>query len=141
MKDKIFLDTNFLVYLQNNNELDKQKHCRALIQHLATQSTIVLSTQVIQEFYVVMTRKMGVEPVLVKGLLQLLRQFEIVTVDFDSITNAIDFSIIHQLSFWDALIISSAQKANCSTVITEDLNSGQVVAGIKIVNPFTLSVL
>ena len=87
-----------------------------------------------------MTRKMGVEPVLVKGLLQLLRQFEIVTVDFDSTTNAIDFSIIHQLSFWDALIISSAQKANCSTVITEDLNSGQVVAGIKIVNPFTLSV-
>ncbi|MCC7507700.1 MAG: PIN domain-containing protein [Saprospiraceae bacterium] len=140
MKDKIFLDTNFLVYLQNSNEPEKQKHCRALIKHLASKSTIVLSTQVIQEFYVVMTRKMGADPVLVKGLLQLFRQFEIVTIDLESISQAIDFSIIHQLSFWDALIVSAAQKANCSTLFTEDLNSGQIMAGIKIINPFTISV-
>ncbi|HNM24896.1 MAG TPA: hypothetical protein PKL15_05675 [Saprospiraceae bacterium] len=55
-------------------------------------------------------------------------------------TQAIDFSIIHQLSFWNALIVSAAQKANCSTLFTEDLNSGQIMAGIKIINPFTISI-
>lgn len=140
MKDKIFLDTNFLVYLQNQSEPEKQAHCRAVLQTLAAKDVMVLSTQVLQEFYVVMTRKMAAEPVQVKGIIQLFRQFEVVTIDAEAISQAIDLSILQQISFWDALIVTAAHRANCSIVLTEDLNAGQNISGVRIVNPFDLKV-
>lgn len=140
MKDKIFLDTNFLVYLQNQSEPEKQAHCRAVLQTLAAKDVMVLSTQVLQEFYVVMTRKMGAEPVQVKGIIQLFRQFEVVTIDAEAISQAIDLSILQQISFWDALIVTAAHRANCSIVLTEDFNAGQNIAGVRIVNPFDLKI-
>ena len=137
MKDKVFLDTNFLVYLQNHQEPQRQEHCRSQLTAWSARAGIVISTQVVQEFFIVMTKKMGADPVQVKNVIQLFRQFEIVLIDPDTITHAIDISVVNQLSFWDALIVSSAIKANCTTVLTEDLNSGQVIGGVRITNPFT----
>ncbi len=140
MKDKIFLDTNFLVYLQNHNEPKKQVHCRALLSSFQDNSAFVISTQVLQEFYIVMTRNLAMDPVQVKSVIRLFRQFEVVLIDPDSISNAIDLSILNQTSFWDALIITAAQKANCSSVLTEDLNDGQTIGGVRILNPFKISI-
>lgn len=139
MKDKIFLDTNVLVYLQNHLEPQKQLHCRNALNALESKAVFVLSTQVLQEFYVIMTRKMEANPVQVKSVIQHFRKFEVVLIDGDAITNAIDLSILNQLSFWDSLVITAAQKANCSRILTENLNDEQIIGGLQISNPFNLS--
>lgn len=136
MKDKVFLDTNFLVYLQNHREPQKQAHCRTQLAAWSSRAGVVISTQVMQEFFVVMTKKMEADPVQVKNVIQLFRQFEVVLIDMDTITHAIDLSVVNQLSFWDALVISAALKAHCSAVLTEDLNNGQIISGVRIINPF-----
>jgi predicted nucleic acid-binding protein len=89
-----------------------------------------------QEFYVTATRKLGIEPLVAKGLLHDFEHFEIIPIQPSLINEAIDCSILNTLSFWDALIIVSAEKAQCERLWTEDLNHGQVVRGVKIENPF-----
>lgn len=139
MKDKVFLDTNFLVYLQNHLDPQRQMHCRRLLVSRAGDTTFCLSTQVLQEFYVVMTKKLGADPVKVKNVIQLFQQFETVLIDPGIILHAIDLAVLNQTSFWDALIISAAHKANCSTIWTEDLNHGQIISGMRIINPFSIA--
>jgi predicted nucleic acid-binding protein len=136
MKDKYFLDTNFLVYLQNHLEPEKQIHCRTLLGKLASQNRFVISTQVIQEFYVVMTRKLSANPVKVKAVALKFLAFEISTVEVETVLRAMDLSILNQISLWDALIFSTAQQAGCTAVLTEDLNPGQVIGGVRVINPF-----
>ena len=96
----------------------------------------VLSTQVLQEFYVTATRKLFVDPLLAKQILKNFEHFEIVTISSEFIEEAIDNSIIHQLSFWDALIIVSAKQSACLELWTENLNDGQNISGVKIFDPF-----
>ena len=62
--------------------------------------------------------------------------FEVVQVTTERILRAVDISVFHQLSFWDSLIISTAEAARCETLLTEDMNDGQIIEGVRIVNPF-----
>ena len=62
--------------------------------------------------------------------------FEVVQVTTEYILRAVDISAFHQLSFWDSLIISTAEAARCETLLTEDMNDGQIIEGVRIVNPF-----
>lgn len=135
---KIFVDTNLLVYSVDNASAAKRKKCRQILTELKDDKTGVISTQVIQEFYVAATKKLGVDPMLVKGVLHLLENFEVVTVDVGLIKEAIDCSVLYRLSFWDALIIVSAESAKCSKLWTEDLNNGQTIYGVTIENPLAL---
>lgn len=96
-----------------------------------------ISTQVIQEFYVTITKKLGVDVITAKGLIHSLKHFEIVSITPDIINTAIDCNILNQISFWDSLIIASAEKAKCEFLFTEDLNEGQIINGIEVVNPLT----
>ena len=95
----------------------------------------VISTQVLQEFYVACTAKLKVKPILVKGMMHGFENMEVVTVGTDLINEAIDTSIQYQISFWDSLVIVSAESAKCRNLITEDLNGGQVIRNVKIQNP------
>jgi predicted nucleic acid-binding protein len=95
----------------------------------------VISTQVMQEFYVVASKKIGVDPILAKKILQKFENFEVVTIVPRLIYEAIDCSVTAEVSFWDALIIVAAQSAKCDTLWTEDLNPGQVIRDVRIVNP------
>jgi predicted nucleic acid-binding protein len=131
---KAFLDTNVLAYALDQDAGEKRDVARGLLR--SSPGIGVISTQVLQEFYVVATRKLGVEPALAKSILHSLRRFETVTVTADLIEDAADCSVVYQLSFWDALIVVSAESAKCSEVWTEDLNAGQVIRGVKVVNPF-----
>ncbi len=99
----------------------------------------VISTQVMQEFYVVATKKLGTVPLLAKDMLKSFERFEIVIITPEIIGNAIDFGINNQISFWDALIISAADNADCEKLWTEDLNHGQIVGNIRIENPLVLA--
>ena len=131
---KVLLDTNVLVYALDADAGEKQKTARRLLREVASKG--VVSTQVLQEFYVVATRKLGVAPNLAKSVLHSLRRFETVTVTADLIEQAADCGVVHQLSFWDALIVVAAESAQCSELWTEDLNPGQVIRGVTVVNPF-----
>ncbi len=88
-----------------------------------------------QEFFVVATNKLSLDPLMVKDLLSGFARFETVLITQDIVFEAIDISIIKRLLFWDALIVAAADSANCSVVWTEDLNDGEIIRGVKIVNP------
>ncbi len=136
MNDKIFFDTNVLVYMQSGFDTSKTNICRQLFERNATDNLIVLSTQILQEFFITMTRKLGHDPITVKDIIILFAEFEIVTNTQHLIFQAIDISVLHKLSFWDSLVVSAAAAANCKTIYSEDMNHGQMIRGVEIINPF-----
>lgn len=135
MSGKVFLDSNILVYAQDAGSADKQRRSRELIARLADSGDGVISTQVMQEFFVSVTRKLGVPPLAAKAVLKTLTVFEIVTAGPELIHEAIDCSVLNAISFWDALILAAAASAGCATLCTEDLNHGQIIMGVKVQNP------
>ena len=133
---KVFIDTNVLVYALDSFDKVKQQRCRDLMRGLDADLRGVISTQVMQEFYVAATRKLGTDPLVTKDLLHTFERFEVVTVTPDMIRDAIDCSILNRLSLWDALIVAAAESARCERIWTEDLNHGQVIRGVRVENPF-----
>ena len=137
MPGRVFIDSNVLAYAQDARSAAKQRASRALISALAGSGDGVISTQVLQEFYVTATRKLGVPPLVAKGVLKTFAVFEIVQVSPVLIQEAVDCSILNQLSFWDSLILAAAASAGCSTLYSEDLNPGQSILGVTVKNPLT----
>jgi len=133
---KVFLDTNILVYTIDKKDRDKQDQSRSLIKRISSDHVPVISTQVLQEFYNAITSKLKVDQIVAKNVLHSYRNMEIVSADLVLIEQAVDISVLFQLSFWDSLIVAAAEQANCSILVTEDLNDGQKIRGIEIVNPF-----
>ena len=132
---KSFLDTNILIYQMDSRDVVKQKKCRELVRALVLRHEAVISTQILQEFYVACTAKLKVKPILVKGMIHGFQNMEVVIVGSDLINEAIDTSIQYQISFWDSLVVVSAESAKCQYLVTEDLNEGQVIRNVKIQNP------
>ncbi|MGZ5432309.1 MAG: PIN domain-containing protein [Thermoanaerobaculia bacterium] len=137
MPAKVFLDSNILVYAQDAGSPDKQKRSRDLIARLAHSGDGVVSTQVMQEFFVSVTRKLGVSPLAAKAVLKTFTVFEIVNVGPELIHEAIDCAVLNAIAFWDALILAAAASAGCGVLLTEDLNHGQIIMGVKVQNPLT----
>jgi len=133
---KVFFDTNVLVYAQDLDAPHKRERSRQLMAEVAASGGGVISTQVLQEYYVTATRKLGVTPLAAKSVVQSFRMFEIVQLSPDLIEQAIDRSVLSQLSFWDALIVAASAASGCTTIYSEDLNAGQVIGGVRVVNPF-----
>jgi predicted nucleic acid-binding protein len=136
MKDKIFIDSNIFLYTLDCNDKKKQNRAREFILSTSGISRIVISTQVLNEVFAVATRKLKIEPLVVKSYLKSLNKLETIIIDPQIIGAAIDYSIIEQISYWDALMVAAAETANCSQLITEDLSSGQKIKGVQIKNPF-----
>ena len=132
---KVFLDTNILVYAQDQDSPAKRRRSREVIAALAQSGVGVISTQVLQEFYVAVTRKLGVAPLAAKRVLQTFTIFEIVQTSPDLIERAIDCSVLNTISFWDALIVAAAASSGCAIVYSEDLNPGQTIQGVRVENP------
>jgi len=132
---KVFLDTNIFVHSLDQSDAGKRKKCRNLIRSLTDENSGVISTQVLQELYVAATAKLGADPLLVKDIIRSLERLETVVVSPILIKEAIDCSLINRLSFWDALIVVTAESAHCEILWTEDLNHGQVIRGVRIENP------
>jgi predicted nucleic acid-binding protein len=137
MPGKAFLDTNIIVYAQDADSPGKQRRSRELIEAVGRSGDGVVSTQVLQEFYVAATRKLGLPPLAAKAVLKTLSVFETVQVSPGLIQDAIDCSILNGLSFWDALVLAAAASAGCVTVYSEDLNAGQTILGVRVENPLT----
>jgi predicted nucleic acid-binding protein len=135
---KSFLDTNILIYQMDSRDALKQRKCRDLVRGLVLKHEAVISTQILQEFYVACTTKLKIKPILVKGMMHGFENMEVVAVGPDLINEAVDTSIQYHISFWDSLVIVAAESAKCQFLITEDLNEGQVIRSVKIQNPMKL---
>jgi predicted nucleic acid-binding protein len=133
---KIFIDTNILVYSIDKRDAKKRKRARTVLTKTVESHNPVISTQVIQEFYVVATTKLNADRLIVKNIVHNLRHMEIVNNDLELVEQSIDISIISQLSFWDSLIVAAAEKANCEFILSEDLSSGRIYRGVTVLNPF-----
>lgn len=140
MKDKFFLDTNILVYAIDTSEEGtvKGQKARTVIRERIEHKDGVISTQVMQEFFVVATRKIS-KKLSVDQALEYLRYIavlEIVYPDEHMVIAAARKLKEYQISFWDAMIVQSAQAAGCSVLFSEDLHEGSEINGIRIFNPF-----
>lgn len=136
MTSKVFFDTNILTYSVDRHNRMKQKRCRVAIRSAQDSGGGVVSTQVLQEFYVTATRKLSYEALAAKEMLHAFSNLEVITVTPTLIESAIDCSILARLSFWDGLIVVCAEQAKCAELWTEDLNHGQIIRGVRVVNPF-----
>ncbi|MCU0749986.1 MAG: PIN domain-containing protein [Akkermansiaceae bacterium] len=136
MAARSFLDTNILIYSVDRADPAKQNTALELIARHAKDRTGVISTQVLQEFYSAATRKLGIDPLQARQHLRDFQIFDIVQVTPAIIEEGIDCSILHQLSFWDGLILAAAVTANSTELVSEDLSHGQKLQGITVRNPF-----
>ncbi len=133
---KAFLDTNVLLYAQDPRDPAKQQVGRRLVQLHQSNGSGVVSTQVLQEFYVIVTKKFRQDSLIARRLVQDLEAFEVVTVTSLLIKNGIDISVLSGISFWDALIVAAAEAAHCNVLLTEDLSHGQMINAVRVENPF-----
>ncbi len=133
-----FVDTNVLVYAQDRSETIKQPIAQARLDALWTQRSGVISTQVLQEFYVVVTRRFDppMPPRAARAVVSAYSAWPIVRIDLATILAASELEERHTLSFWDALIIEAAQRAGASRVLSEDLQTGRRFGRLVIENPF-----
>ena len=132
---KSFIDSNILIYAVDKADPVRRARARATIKRLVKSGMGAVSTQVAQEFFVIATKKLGVEPLAAKRVIDLLGQMEVVQVNLELILLAIDCSILSQISFWDALIVVSARAAGCKVILSDDWNDGQILNGVRIQNP------
>lgn len=141
MTDRRFLDTNVLVYAFDSHAPLKQRRAQDLLAEALETETGVISTQVLSEFYVVVTSR--VKPALSsRDAEEIIRQFAgFHTLDIDRalVMRAIETQRHYAISYWDALILAAAERGRCSVLLSEDLNHGQTYHGIRVVNPFLAS--
>ncbi len=138
MKDKYFIDSNIIVYAHDHSEKKKYNISKKLILNGIMNENIVISTQVLSEFFVTVTKKIKKKlPVkTARKEIDLLKSLQIIEIDIDLILLAIDILLKYKLSYWDSLIISAAKRSGATVIYTEDMNAGQKIESIKIINPF-----
>ena len=132
---RVFLDTNVLAYDLEAGSPDKHARARAALAR--PDHDFVISTQVLLELYVVLTRKLRPalpEPAAAEVVTSLCR-LPVVGTDAELVQRAIALAARHQLSVWDALIVTAAREAGCEELWTEDLATGAELRGVRIVNP------
>ena len=140
MSDKTFIDTNVLIYAHDVDAKRKHEAAKSVLHELWSEHTGVLSMQVLQEFYVNVTRKIS-RPISKKSARLVVSSYTIWCVDTTpaEISAAFQIEDESRIGFWDALIVASALRSGATRILSEDLNAGQTIAGIHIQNPFVNS--
>ncbi|HEX7329296.1 MAG TPA: PIN domain-containing protein [Casimicrobiaceae bacterium] len=136
MSERVFVDTNVFVYADDAGAKAKRARAREVLSELIRERRAVVSTQVMQEYYVAATRKLGLSPARARERVERLRRLDTVVVRPELILGAIDLHRLHRLSFWDALVVKAASASGCARLVSEDLNDGQTIDGVTIVDPF-----
>ena len=138
MTGPVFVDTNVLVYRFDATDQLKQLRADSWLRLLAADRSGRLSFQVLQEFYVTLTKKLkaGFAPEEVREIVRDLIAWQPVTIDLAVLENAWALQERYSLSWWDALIVGAAQVSNCPVLLTEDLQHGQRVGTVRVIDPF-----
>jgi predicted nucleic acid-binding protein len=137
MPGKTFVDTNILIYAHDVDAKEKHAVAKEALSALWANRTGVLSMQVLQEFYVNVTRKLS-KPLMKKAARTVVDRYALWCIDTTPAEIAIAFRIEDdaRIGFWNALICAAALKTGAERILSEDLNAGQKIAGVRIVNPF-----
>jgi len=138
---RIFVDSNVLVYAKDSSEGKKQERALEWVEHLWRHRSGRISIQVLEEYYVTVTRKLkpGIDANQARGEVRDLLAWRPLPLDHLLVEKAWTVEERFHLSFWDALIVSAAKLTDCKFLLTEDLQSGQDFDGLKIVNPFDVA--
>jgi predicted nucleic acid-binding protein len=136
MPARSFFDTNVLIYADDKAALAKQRKALDLIAEHRRARTGVVSLQVLQEYFVTVTKKLRVDASVARRKVELLSEFDVAAPDVVDILAAIDLRRLHGFSFWDSLILRAAKQAGCSVLFSEDLQNAREIDGVQIVNPF-----
>jgi len=136
MSARSFFDTNIIVYSDDRSAPAKQRRVLELLAEHRRAGTGVVSLQVLQEYFVTITRKLHVEPSVARRKVELLAEFHVAAPQVSDVLAAVDLHRLHGFSFWDALILRMAQQAGCRVLFSEDLQNARQVEGIRVINPF-----
>jgi len=138
MSDKVFVDTNIIVYCFDDADLSKKKKAVEVVESLWESSSGVLSLQVLKEFFVTVTRKLS--PIMdfkeARSATIDLLSWTVFLETADSFEKTLEIVEKYRLSFWDANILSAAVLSDCHHLFTEDMQHKQIIDGVEIVNPF-----
>lgn len=136
--DRAFIDTNVLIYAHDSTAGDKHERARRILEDLWESRTGFLSVQVLQEFFVNVTRKIP-KPLSAseaKEVIADLSRWRVHVPGADDVLGAIGVHLKTSISFWDAMFVRSAAEMGCDVLYSEDLNDGQRYAGVLVKNPF-----
>jgi predicted nucleic acid-binding protein len=136
MSDRSFFDTNVLLYADDESAPAKQRRARDLVAEHRRAGTGVISLQVLQEYFVNVTRKLHVDPSTARRKVELLAEFDVAAPVIADILAAVDLHRLHGFSFWDALVLRSAKQSGCRVLFSEDFQHGREIDGVTVVNPF-----
>ena len=141
MTDRVFVDTNVLVYSRDSTEVEKQRQALEWLSYLWKERGGRLSSQVLQEYYVTVTEKLkpGLDTAAARADVRSLLAWGPLPVDARTIEGAWAIQDRYALSWWDALIVSAAQIADCRYLLSKDLQDGQEFGGLRVINPFSNS--
>lgn len=134
----VFVDSNVLIYVRDSAERDKQLQAEAWMGELWRSQRGRLSTQVLAEFYANATQKLrpGLDRETARADVRALSAWQPMDLDERVFEQAWRIQDRYKLSFWDALIVGTAHVGGCGYLLTEDLQDGQEIAGVRVVNPF-----
>lgn len=131
-----FFDTNIFVYSDDKSEPARQSRAIQLIASYQRSGLMVISIQVLQEYFAAATRKLHVDPEMAQRKVEVLARARIVRFTADDVIAAIELHRLHRISFWDAMIVHAARLAGADVLYSEDMQHGAVLAGVRIDNPF-----
>jgi len=136
MSGLAFFDTNVLIYADDVSSPEKQNRAIALFAEHARRGTAVVSLQVLQEYFAAATRKLRLASDVAQQKVEILARCRVVRFEAKDVIAAIELHRLTRISFWDSLIVHGARSAGAEKLYSEDLQSGAVLGGVRVVNPF-----
>jgi len=133
---RFFLDSNILIYTDDKNSPPKQHLATQLVEFHLRRRSGVISIQVLQEYFSVVTSKFKIDQAVAREKVEILGTLTVFQPTTSDVLSAIDLHRLHQISFWDALILRAALQSGCRTLLSEDMRHGRKIDGIEIINPF-----
>jgi predicted nucleic acid-binding protein len=136
MSGLAFFDTSVLVYADDAASPSKQARAIEVIGKYQREGSLVVSLQVLQEYFVATTKKLKVSPLIAQNKVEILARGRVVRFTERDVIASIELHRLIQISFWDAMIVHAARAINASVLYSEDLAHGSVIAGVPVRNPF-----
>jgi predicted nucleic acid-binding protein len=136
MSGLAFFDTNILIYADDASAPEKRERAISLVADHQRRNSLVISLQVLQEYFSAATRKLGVAAETAQRKVEVLARGKVVRFTERDVIAAIELHRLVRISFWDAMIVHAARAANVAVLYSEDLGHGSVLGGVAVRNPF-----